>query len=227
MPPNCHGSKQRVLAAKSTWCEPRLPVRRYAALAVKFFRFQQPRKCNKRRRRKGALGVMLGSPRIKRHVRNARRKPPRKRCKLNPRQLNQLQKFGVKLFLRRQSVFRWSLESVSISFSSRAPSFLILYFYLGVVCFIACLIVRFAKFSIALVVVLVLSYEAIGAIRYGYGLSQGMRNFGFLTQMMLFGPIAFIAAFSEGSGGSSGSRWGGGSSCGGGCGGGGCGGCGG
>ncbi|MGC6446144.1 MAG: hypothetical protein ACON5J_06935, partial [Rubripirellula sp.] len=102
-----------------------------------------------------------------------------------------------------------------------------LYFCVGVVCFIACLIVRFAKFSIALLVVLVLSYEAIGAIRYGYGLSQGMRNFGFLNLMMLFGPIAFIAAVSEGSGGSGGSSWGGGGCGGGGCGGGGCGGCGG
>lgn len=112
-------------------------------------------------------------------------------------------------------------------FQLKGPEFLKLYFCVGVVCFIACLIVRFAKFSIALLVVLVLSYEAIGAIRYGYGLSQGMRNFGFLTQMMLFGPIAFIAAVSEGSGGSGGSSWGGGGCGGGGCGGGGCGGCGG
>jgi len=116
-------------------------------------------------------------------------------------------------------------------FQLKGPEFLDLYFGVGVACFIACLIVRFAKLSMALVVVLVLSYEAIGAIRYGYGLSQGMQNFGFLTQMMLFGPFAFIAVFGEGSGGSGGSSWGGGSSCGsscgGGCGGGGCGGCGG
>ena len=112
-------------------------------------------------------------------------------------------------------------------FQLKGPEFLDLYLGVGIACFIACLIVRFAKLSMALVVVLVISYEAIGAIRYGYGLSQGMRNFGFLTQMMLFGPFAFIAVFGEGSGGSGGSSWGGGSSCGGGCGGGGCGGCGG
>lgn len=109
-------------------------------------------------------------------------------------------------------------------FQLKGPEFLQLYLGVGIACFIACLIVRYAKLSMALVVVLVLSYEAIGAIRYGYGLSQGMQNFGFLTQMMLFGPFAFIAVFGSGSGGSGGSSWGGGSSCGGG---GGCGGCGG
>jgi len=121
-------------------------------------------------------------------------------------------------------VFGVSLYQIQL----KGPDFLTLYFGVGVACLLGCLVVRYAKFCVAVAIVFLLSFEAIGAIRYGYGVSQGMRQFDQLFNYMIFGPLAFVGAlFGEGSGGSGGSSWGGGSSCGGGCGGGGCGGCGG
>ena len=116
-------------------------------------------------------------------------------------------------------------------------NFLKLYLGLGFACIFGCLFARFQSLCWSAVFMFVLSYEAIGAIRYLYGTFQGMSNFGLLFRMMLIGPclcmMCFLDYSSSGSGG--GSSWSsigscgssGGSSCGGGCGGGGCGGCGG
>ena len=119
------------------------------------------------------------------------------------------------------------------------PEFVKFYFAMGVVCCVAILVARLTSCPIAAFVALLLAFEAIGAIRYGYGLTQGMHRFGMLGKMMLFGPVGIVAIpfldrFGESSGGGGSSSWGDssysscGSSCGGGgCGGGGCGGCGG
>ena len=125
---------------------------------------------------------------------------------------------------------------VGVSFlqsSLDGRDFLGLYLGIGLTCFLVCLLARLQSLCWSAVFMLVLSYEAIGAIRYLYGTSQGMSNFGLLSKMMLIGPFFFMMCFldnsSTGSGG--GSSWTShgysGSSCGGGCGGGGCGGCGG
>ena len=116
-------------------------------------------------------------------------------------------------------------------------NFLKLYLGLGFACIFGCLFARFQSLCWSAVFIFVLSYEAIGAIRYLYGTSQGMSNFGLLFRMMLIGPGLYWMCFLDYSGSfsSSGSSWSsmgscgssGGSSCGGGCGGGGCGGCGG
>lgn len=119
------------------------------------------------------------------------------------------------------------------------PGFLSFYFSVGVGICVALLIARLTSCPIIALLTLPLAFEAIGAIRYGYGLSQGMHRFGMLQKMMLVGPIGivvipFLDRILTSTGG--GSSWGGscgsssscGSSCGGGgCGGGGCGGCGG
>ncbi len=115
------------------------------------------------------------------------------------------------------------------------PEFLSFYFALGVGFCIAFLIARFTGCSATVFIILLLAFEAIGLMRLGYGLTQGMHKFETLGQMMLLGPFSFLMVSAVGQGGSSGSGLGGGcssgSSCGGGggggCGGGGCGGCGG
>ncbi|MGI9442653.1 MAG: hypothetical protein ACR2N1_09320 [Rubripirellula sp.] len=106
--------------------------------------------------------------------------------------------------------------------------FINFYFGIGLACCIAIFIARLTSCSVAVFVMLLVTFEAIGAIRYGYGLTQGMHRFGFLGKMMLFGPVGIFAIpyldrlNSSGGGGS-----GGGGGCGGGGCGGGCGGCGG
>ncbi len=119
------------------------------------------------------------------------------------------------------------------------PEFVEFYFAMGIVCCVAFLVARLTSCPIAAFVILLLTFEAIGAIRYGFGLTQGMHRFGILGNMMLLGPIGIVAIpfldrFADSSGGGGSSSWGSssysscGSSCGGGgCGGGGCGGCGG
>lgn len=111
------------------------------------------------------------------------------------------------------------------------PQFVKFYFALGVGICIAFLIARLTSCPTVGLIILLLAFEAIGAIRFGYGVTQGMHKFGNLGSMMILGPMGF--AFVSGVGQASGSQGSGsscssGSSCGGGgCGGGGCGGCGG
>ena len=111
------------------------------------------------------------------------------------------------------------------------PDFLGLYLIVGVLSIGLCLFAKFTDCStIVGTLVAVAAFEAVGIIRYVYGLSNGMSEFGMMHRMMLFGPmVLFFVSAAEKSGssgwiiGSSGC----GSGCGGGCGGGGCGGCGG
>ena len=116
------------------------------------------------------------------------------------------------------------------------PGFIWFYVVMGIACCIGFVVARLTACSAVVFIMLLVAFEAIGAIRYGYGLTQGMHKFAILAMMMLFGPlviaaIAFLDQFADTSSGGW-STWGCsggsscGSSCGGGCGGGGCGGCG-
>ena len=132
------------------------------------------------------------------------------------------------------------------------PYFLLLYLFVAIGCAIGLIVAKSEDCSIAVYIMVIASFELIGAIRYSYGLSRGMRQFDMLEMSMLFGPVAIVLVFflitTDGVGARSGwtcsssshyahscsssscgSSCGGGcgSSCGGGCGGGGCGGCGG
>ena len=115
------------------------------------------------------------------------------------------------------------------------PDFLILFGVLGLIGVVTLVVARKNEWGITLVFLVVfLSYESVGLVRWWYGLSAGMERFGFLFWMMGLGPFALLLAASEidySSSGSSGCSscgsscgGGGGGSCGGG---GGCGGCGG
>ena len=117
------------------------------------------------------------------------------------------------------------------------PAFLWFYLAIGVACCIGFCFARLTACTTAAFIMPLVAFEAIGVIRYGYGVTQGMDRFSILGMMMLFGPfviaaIAFLDQFADSSRSGSNS-WGCscasscGSSCGGGgCGGGGCGGCG-
>ena len=107
------------------------------------------------------------------------------------------------------------------------PEFLSFYFYVGVFCGAGLLLARFTSRSLVTILLLVVTFEAIGLIRYAYGSSQGMSRFQNLFQMMGFAPFVFLSLMSMGKGSGSGSGGWSGGGCGGGCGGGGCGGCGG
>lgn len=123
------------------------------------------------------------------------------------------------------------------------PQFISFYFVIALICCIIMVIARVTGAPLACLILAVLTFEIVGAIRFGYGTMNGMRRFSMLGQMMMLGPIGlFVVTYLDQVLGSigSGSGWGddgssgffsscsGGSSCGGGgCGGGGCGGCGG
>lgn len=124
------------------------------------------------------------------------------------------------------------------------PYFLLLYLFVAIGCAIGLIVAKSYDCSIAVYIMVIASFEMIGAIRYSYGLSRGMRQFDMLEMSMLFGPVAIIVVFflitTDGFGAHSGrtcsscsyhghncSSSSSSSSCGGGCGGGGCGGCGG
>lgn len=122
------------------------------------------------------------------------------------------------------------------------PEFISFYTMMAIACCIGLLVARLTHCSVVTFIVLLVAYEAIGAIRYGYGIQHGMHKFGKLTSMMIIGPFIIVAIpFIDKLGNSQGSSSGGGgwfasgcsscgsgcgSGCGGGCGGGGCGGCG-
>ena len=73
------------------------------------------------------------------------------------------------------------------------PEFIEFYQVLGIGFCIAFLVARITSCPTVGFLVLLLAFETIGAIRFGYGLTQGMHKFGELGQMMLFGPIGIAA----------------------------------
>lgn len=112
--------------------------------------------------------------------------------------------------------------------------FLLMYVFLGFAGAMVTVGAEFNGFGKARTFTLCLvAWELLGVVRFAYGTSIGMQNFGFLFGLMVIAPF-FGATFAFGKADESGSGWLGGSGCGGGgsCGGGGgcgggCGGCGG
>jgi hypothetical protein len=114
------------------------------------------------------------------------------------------------------------------------PTFLFMYFLIGLAGCVAILMAHGTHAILPLAPTLAIcfvAYELIGAIRWWYGVTQGMHRFTILMWMMILGPaavaVALISPHVDFAGGGGGGGCGGGGCGGGGCGGGGCGGCGG
>ena len=80
------------------------------------------------------------------------------------------------------------------------PEFLSFYFYVGVFCGAGLLLARFTSRSLVTILLLVVTFEAIGLIRYAYGSSQGMSRFQNLFQMMGFKGSCFFKSDEHGQG---------------------------